>query len=214
VVKENMIMDETSSAILMTQAGSVTSGSAALWSIALVTDAQALSAGLGSVADVTRQVRWQLQQEAGSVVLESSLPEIRCLAMLLAASRLTWEDGEAPSRFADDADWLAARIHALALSHVEVDLARIPLLDLANRRLAEWSASRGQSIQRALPVLLTGSAPWSAPMVLRGWSKLPLDGVQHQPGGSGSTTARLLRQRSCDRLLPVLRSMYPAGVKK
>jgi hypothetical protein len=214
VVKEIMIMDETSRALLINPTDAVSSARVALWSIALVTDAQALSAGQAVVADISRDVKRLLRQEAGSVVLESSLPEIRCLAMLLAASRLTWEGEGSPSRFADDADWLAARIHALALSHVEVDLARIPLLDLANRRLSAWSAARGQPAQRALPVLLTGSSPWSAPMVLRGWSKMPPDAVPHQPGGSGSTTARVLRQRSRDRLLPVLKSMYPAGVKK
>lgn len=183
----------------------------ALWSIALVTDAQAISAGDQPLADLLLQVERLRRQEAGQVVLESCLPEIRCLAMLLAAARLSWDAGASPVRFADEADWLAARIQTLALSHVEVSLPQMSILDQANLRLQRWCAESGQRAVQALPVLLTRPEVARGQMMQRGWSRMPMDGLVQGSVDLGSKVVQALRQRSRERMAPLLHSLYPLG---
>jgi hypothetical protein len=174
---------------------------AALWNLALVTDVQALSASYRPLTRFLPMIERLRQSEAGHVVLESSLPEIRCLAMVLASLRAKWDDGVSPDHFADEADWLAARAHVLSLSHVEVTLERLGVLDLANRRLARLASMLGIARQAVLPVLRTGLPPLDPPVILRALSNLPPE----SEGGSG--VVRSLRLRCRERLAPVLAAL-------
>lgn len=182
----------------------------ALWSIALVTDAQAVSADSTTVSGVLQQVERLRRQEAGQVVLESCLPEIRCLAMLLAAQRHAWSQAGSPNHFADEADWLGARIHALALSHVELSLSQLPLLDRANQRVRQLCARFGLPVASALPVLLTRPDAPRAQMVLHGWSRLPLQTWAHGLEEPCSRATQALRQRSRERTAPLFAMLDPA----
>lgn len=177
----------------------------AYWTLALVTDVQALSADYRPFAHFLPMIERLRQHEAGHVVLESSLPEIRCLAMVLAALRVEWEGGTSPDRFADDADWLAARAHVLSLSHVEVTLDRLGMLDLANRRLARLASMLGTTRAPLLPVLRTGQPPIDPPVILRALSPLPPHATAGADGGAG--LAQALRQRCRERLAPVLAAL-------
>jgi hypothetical protein len=171
----------------------------ALWSITVVTDAEALSVGRYPLDTVMQQVERLRYRESGTLVPESVLPEIRCLAMLLAAGRARWEQGSSPERFSDESDWLAARIQLLSLSHVECTLEQLPALDLANRRLRSWCAAVGVRAVSALPVLLTHSrALPGRPGCLRGWSRtsllMPCYGATQ-----GHRVAQAIRQRCRER---------------
>jgi hypothetical protein len=167
---------------------------AAYWNLAIVTDVQALSANYRPLTRFLPMIDRLRQNEAGHLVLESSLPEIRCLAMVLAGLRAEW-DGVSPDHFADEADWLAARIHLLALSHVEVTLDRLGVLDLANRRLARLASMLGATRNTVLPVLRVGLPPLDPPLIVRALSA-------QAPLGEGGLQA--LRQRSRERLATVL----------
>lgn len=120
--------------------------------ITLLRDTELLSEGACGVAEL-RAARAM----PGTLLLaESRLPGIRTVAMLLAAARRRADDGCAPGRFSDAADWLAARILLLGLSHVAVNADTLPQLDEANRRVAELSQRLGLPSRLATPVLMTG----------------------------------------------------------
>jgi len=182
----------------------------ALWSIALVTDAEALSAGSVNLVDLMQRVERLRRQEAGQLVLESCLPEIHCFAMLLAAKRRPLDGTLSPARFADEADWLGARIQVLALSHVEVTLDQMAVLDLANHRVEQLCEVSGQRAMRALPILLTQSALADNQMILRGWSRMPPEVLAINQSEMGSKVEQALRQRSRDRMAPMLKSLCPS----
>ncbi|MBI3146492.1 MAG: hypothetical protein HYZ18_14815 [Pseudogulbenkiania sp.] len=120
--------------------------------ITLLRDVELLSAGTTRVAELraTRAMPGTL------LLAESRLPGIRTVAMLLAAARNRSDGGRAPARFSDAADWLAARILLLGLSHVAVTADTLPQLDEANRRAAELSQRLGLEPSAAAPVLMTG----------------------------------------------------------
>jgi hypothetical protein len=213
--REIYIMDEISGDRLIALASQGLEGAGALWSIALVTDTQLVSTGSYPLASVLQKVGRLRRQEAGQVVLESCLPEIRCVAMLSAASRQSWDGGGSPEHFTDEADWLAARIQILALSHVEVALQQMSLLELANQRVQQMCTLSGVRAVQALPVLLTRPLEPGHQMLLRGWSRIPLDAIAplHQPLDMGSKVAQALRQR-CRERLAVLLAARSAGGKK
>ncbi|KZE29706.1 hypothetical protein [Crenobacter luteus] len=106
-------------------------------------------------------------------VLEALLP-IRPFAMLLAARRADWNE-RSPARFADAADWLAATIVALQLAEVDVALDELPLLDVANDRLAALAGELGVAVAPAQPRLVREFA--GAAVTRRGRSRLaqPVD---------------------------------------
>ena len=144
-----------------------------LWSIAVLTDGELLSASYRPLSEWLPQVERVRRHEGGHLVFESSLPEIRCLAMLLAASRIKWDGAVIAARIADAADWLAARVQVLGWSHVEVSLEQLPILDLANQRLQRMCARSGLAEISVLPILQV-RAPSGTPIVMRGWSRLPI----------------------------------------
>jgi hypothetical protein len=133
--------------------------------LVLLTDVEALSSGHLPAEDLLRCLADLRRARAGSVVLESLLPEIRTAALLLADARRGWE-GDAPERFADAADWLAARILILGLSHVELSAAQLPRLDEANRRLGRLAARFDRAWPGAQPILVGAS---EAGLLLHGW---------------------------------------------
>jgi hypothetical protein len=102
-------------------------------------------------------------------VLEALLPTVRAMAMLLAARRMDW-NGAAPAQLADEADWMAARILALQLAEVNVTLESLPLVETANRRLADFAAALGFAHVPAAPALVAAQAGG----VLQARSRLPL----------------------------------------
>ncbi|MBV8646000.1 hypothetical protein [Paludibacterium sp.] len=172
----------------------------ALWAVTLVTDVQALSAGSRPYAQVAPQITRLRHMEAGQAVLESALPEIRCLATLLAAGRRDARAVRSPDHFTDDADWLAARAYLLGLTHVEVTLGQMGLLDQANRRLRELGARAGLARQTLLPVLCAACDAPAQPMALRGWGPLP---------PAGANQGGWLRQRCRSRLAALLSALAP-----
>lgn len=197
-------MDEMTGDHLVATALTTPVRQAAYWTIALVTDVQALSANYRPFACFLPMIERLRQTEVGHVVLESSLPEIRCLAMVLASMRADWDSASSPDRFADEADWLAARAHVLALSHVELTLDRLDVLDGANRRLARLSSMLGAARAPLLPVLRTGLPPLDPPVILRAMSNVPPQGKN---GGEGISLTQTLRQRCRERLAPVLAAL-------
>lgn len=142
----------------------------ALWSVTLVTDAQALSMDYRPYAQMAPQIARLVDAEAGLAVRESELPEIRSLATLSAAWRLDAAAGRSPANFTDDADWLAARAFLLGLSHVEVTLERVALFDLACQRLQRLCQRAGLARQTLMPVFCGAHGKTSSLTVLRGWS--------------------------------------------
>jgi len=99
---------------------------------------------------------------------EALLPDIRLLAMLSATLRANLETEPSPARLTDAADWLAARIAVLGLTHVLVSPEQLPTLDEANRRLALLAERFALSVAPAAPVLLPAALPAEAG-VLRAW---------------------------------------------
>jgi len=99
---------------------------------------------------------------------EALLPDVRLLAMLSATLRANLEAAPTPVRLTDAADWLAARIAVLGLTHVLVTPAQLPELDEANRRLQALAQRFGLSVSSASPVLLPAALPIEIG-VLRGW---------------------------------------------
>ncbi|OQS37271.1 hypothetical protein [Chromobacterium haemolyticum] len=111
---------------------------------------------------------WMAAARRDGGVLESRLPQLRAMAMLLAAQRWRERSGETSARLADAADWLAARILLLGLSHVLVTAESFSLLDLANRRCRAWSEQTGQPFAPALPILVADAGGESC---LQAWSR-------------------------------------------
>lgn len=95
--------------------------------------------------------------DAGTV-LEVLLPQLRTLALLIAARRQTW-DGVSPSRFADEADWLAARILLLGIEEIALPLDKLAMLEVANHRVAEFAVAHGLFGRRAMPAVIAKGRP-------------------------------------------------------
>lgn len=167
----------------------------ALWSLTLVTDAEALYASRAPALPRLPELDALAAQEAGATVLESLLPEVRALALLLASRRAG--DGVSPVRFADASDWLAARCHLLGLSHVALPIADLPLLDIANRRLAALLTPHGHSVRAVQPMLLTRAQEPEALPLLRGWGALAYESLDEGGGVIAVSRAlcELCRQR-------------------
>ena len=173
----------------------------AVWSVTLLTDGEALANTVAPQTDSLYHTLQHHDQTSATPVLESLLPDIRALAMLLSSLRS--KSTRSPSRFADEADWLAARIAVLALSHVAVTLPELSLLDEANRRLRMLSDQLHMTLPTAAPVLLT--APQRNPGMLQGWSRQRMSGMVGVAHGMQSLfmASRLAAQQCRDRLQPL-----------
>ena len=98
-----------------------------------------------------KNVPYQAARTAGcrtDVLSEAMLPEIRTVAMLLAAERHPFA-GHSPHRFADEADWFAARIIVLAARTFYLDTAAFPMMQRANRRAQAFAEKHGLPFQAA-----------------------------------------------------------------
>ncbi|TCP11854.1 hypothetical protein EV683_11179 [Crenobacter luteus] len=128
-------------------------------------------------------------------VLEALLP-IRPFAMLLAARRADWSE-RSPTRFADAADWLAATIVALQLAEVDVALDELPLLDVANARLAALAGELGVAVAPAQPRLVREFA--GAAVTRRGRSRRGRSRLAQPVDANLSAVARSCTLAACCR---------------
>lgn len=78
----------------------------------------------------------------GSLVCEALLPQIRTVAMLLAAERVDFSRAT-PDVLTDEADWFAARMVVLGVRRFHLDVSLLPMLALANERAAAFAAAHG-----------------------------------------------------------------------
>jgi hypothetical protein len=167
--------------------------------IALVCDGECL----GPRLDLSSHplARWLSRQRRSGWLLESMLPEIRLLAMLLAARRPRARP--TPPRLSDEADWLAARIYLLRLEKVEMAEAENDVLARANDRLRELC---GAGAPEATACAAVSPQPvW----LLAGWA--PFQQAARDVGGIAAMAANSRRLRpQCrqrlDALLPLLRA--------
>lgn len=82
------------------------------------------------------------------ILHESSLPQIRTTALLIAASRHDWSQAT-PTVFAQEADWFAARILVLKVRAFHLDVRLAPMLRLANQRAEKFAQQHGLVFQEA-----------------------------------------------------------------
>ncbi|UOP01660.1 hypothetical protein [Kingella potus] len=80
-----------------------------------------------------------LPQECGLPAAEAMLPQIRTAAMMIAAARHDFT-AASPAVFAEEADWLAARILLLRVRTVRAGIGLRFVLETANRRAAAFAA--------------------------------------------------------------------------
>ncbi len=157
---------------------------AVLWPVYLLTDAEAMVAGEPvSLAPLSAL-------EAGDAgLIESLLPEIRQLAMVLASRRYQ-ETSPAAARLSDAADWLAARILLLGLSHIALPESGLGQLAIANQRLAALAQELGLAAPRAEALLLV-PPPGDASMLMQGWSGIAFENMMAASGAIART--RMMR---------------------
>lgn len=83
------------------------------------------------------------------VICESLLPEIRVVAMMIAAARHDFNQ-PSPRIFADEADWFAARIIVLNAREIHLDVKLCEMLQLANERAAAFAMHHNLPFQAAV----------------------------------------------------------------
>lgn len=150
-------------------------GRETVWPVTIITDAEMLSRQSLGAAQLASAVQRLCQTETAPILVESALPEVRMLAVLLAATRTALATAPSPDHFTDAADWLAARIVLLKLSHVALHPAELPLLDQANERLQRFAVRTVCHAPAALPVLLSGASFDDANALMRcAWRRAPL----------------------------------------
>ena len=74
-----------------------------------------------------------LPERSDNLVSEALLPQIRAVAVMIAAMRHDFGP-HSPVAFTDDADWFAARIIVLRARRFHLDITLLPMLKTANRR--------------------------------------------------------------------------------
>ena len=74
-----------------------------------------------------------LPEQSDNLVSEALLPQIRAVAVMIAAMRHDFGP-HSPVAFTDDADWFAARIIVLRARRFHLDITLLPMLKTANRR--------------------------------------------------------------------------------
>ena len=72
------------------------------------------------------------------LISEALLPQIRIVAMMLAASRVDFSQPTA-AQLSDEADWFAARMLVLGVHSFHLDVTLVPMLKLANQRATEFA---------------------------------------------------------------------------
>lgn len=82
------------------------------------------------------------------MICEAMLPEIRTVAMLIAAARHDFSQ-PSPSVFADEADWFAARIVVLQVRAFHLNVKLCEMLHTANERAAAFAKQHGLAFQAA-----------------------------------------------------------------
>jgi hypothetical protein len=152
-------MNEISDALILATHAQQPQAQLAGYPVALATDGEWLAYRPGSP---------QFPPQA-ACLLESLLPEIRQLALHLALRR-GLPRGRTPSRIAEAADWLAARMLLLEWRQLAVGLDELSLLDEANLRARQFAEAAGWEWTPTLPLLLPAGRTEG---MLQGWSAAP-----------------------------------------
>ncbi|EGF09956.1 hypothetical protein HMPREF9123_2208 [Neisseria bacilliformis ATCC BAA-1200] len=97
-----------------------------------------------------------LPPDCGTLAAEAMLPQIRTAAMMIAAARHDFSCAS-PAAFAEEADWLAARILLLRVRTVRAGIGLRAVLETANRRAAAFAA------EHRLPFTPAALAPEARP---------------------------------------------------
>ncbi|GGY08606.1 hypothetical protein [Paludibacterium paludis] len=162
----------------------------------LLTDGEWLSCGHDAavVARLGQEVRGR------PLIVESLLPGVRTLAVLFAARR-SERHSRCPGQLSDAADWMAARLLLLGISRVALGIERLPVFDLAVRRIRSLTGI--VAIPEVLP-MLGGDGRVAVPSpLLSVWSDCLPDAVQSAKELTSvlDSTLRLqqhLRERTCE----------------
>ena len=93
-----------------------------------------------------------LPEQSDNLVSEALLPQIRAVAVMIAAMRHDFGP-HSPVAFTDDADWFAARILVLRVRAFHIGIGRRSVLAAANRRAAAFAERRGLPFVPATAVL-------------------------------------------------------------
>lgn len=146
-----------------------------LCNITILNDVEVLSRQPKRVADLQAQLSALCGQASHFILLESAFPEIRLVATLLAGMRFARSTRSRSVHWSDAADWLAARILLLDLSHVVLTTVTFHLLDNANERLAQFANKTGIGVPQAKPMLHLGQTAVcnNSALLLRCFSCLP-----------------------------------------
>lgn len=83
-----------------------------------------------------------LPQRPGAMFCEAMLPQVRTVALMIAAERLV-EGKNTPSIITDEADWFAARILVLQARVFHLDISLMFMLETANRRAQAFARKHG-----------------------------------------------------------------------
>lgn len=119
VLKQEMMMPEHNTAMLR--------------QCCLITD------GNSHRADLCRK---QIGFEHEDLLSEALLPQVRAMAVMIAASRHDFTR-YSPSEFTDEADWFAARILVLKARAFHLEINMKFMLDTANERAEKFAKQRG-----------------------------------------------------------------------
>lgn len=130
-----------------------------------------------------------LPDNRGALFLESMLPQVRSVAMMIAASRHDFKQAS-PKNFTEEADWFAARILVLNARVFHLDISLRPMLDTANRRAAEFAA-RHRLPFAAAEIRMSLHAKRPANLLLAECA-LPLDGRDEGFAANSSRLAKML----------------------
>ena len=90
----------------------------------------------------------QIGFDRPDMVSEAMLPQIRAVAVMIAASRHRF-DAPSPAGFTEEADWFAARILVLKVRMFHLDVSLNPMLRTANHRAAEFARRHNLPFQPA-----------------------------------------------------------------
>lgn len=132
-----------------------------------------------------------LPENRGALFLESMLPQIRSVAMMIAASRHDFSQAS-PKNFTEEADWFAARILVLKARVFHLDISLRPMLETANRRAAEFAAKHQLPFAPAeIRMSLHAKRPAN---LLMTECALPLDGRDSGFAANSSRLAKMLPQ--------------------
>ena len=82
------------------------------------------------------------------LVSEALLPQIRLMAMMIAAMRVDFSH-TVPDQITEEADWFAARMLVLGVNHFHLDVSLLPMLALANHRAEAFAHIHGLTFNAA-----------------------------------------------------------------